>query len=368
MGFWRVDETAFDLFSRLARPPLCLTEPAGSTPLVTQLHVGEALEVFGEPGSGKTATLFEMLMRCILPAGYGGLGAAAILIDTDGLDLTRLAIDLQRHYRSTHGFASHEGVEPFGRGRRCIAKPSGCGSDLPPVTSMCEGEDEGEVSFAHQCLSRLYVLRAGDRHEFGLALHAVLGYISQPAGDSAVRSRIAVSPVRCTDSSSCGCRDTADSAENRQFMGLLPQGSNSGLLYPDRVQLVAIDSISRFQWYSRAQRRIPSLSDPDAMISALLARIMRRRTVAVIWTRSPLSKPEDDMFPVPNSTDPLTSLCAFTLCLRRLCPARLDGSPLFEGPAEGLLTIPGGATRRCIGGSIPPVSYTHLTLPPKRIV
>ena len=53
---WSADETAADLFGRLAQDPLrlpCL--PCG-------LYAGEALEVFGEPGTGKTA----LLMECIL--------------------------------------------------------------------------------------------------------------------------------------------------------------------------------------------------------------------------------------------------------------------------------------------------------------
>lgn len=261
---WRPCETAFDLFGRLSRPPLRLIDAAAELPHQAVLHAGEALEISGEPGSGKTATLFEILARCVLPVACGGLGAHAVLIDTDGVDLARLALDLRRRHRAARGLARGSAGSPG----------SGCSS---------EPEDASEAAFVDGCLRRLHVLRAADRHELTLALHAVLGYIHHGGG--------------------------AEPAASASPPGGLPPAA--------ALRLLAVDSASRFQWLGRAQQRLPSLADPDAALPLVLADLLQRRSLSLVWTRTPASKPLPDAFPAPQQRDPLTGLCTYALCLRR---------------------------------------------------
>jgi hypothetical protein len=337
--FWRADETAFDLFSRLSRPPLRLTDPSCGPHHLIQLQAGEALEVLGEPGSGKTATVFEALMRCILPTQHGGLGAYAVLIDTDGVDLVRLALDIRRFHRATRD--GRDGGQACGVAVR-HSKPCWSIESLSPLTGVPE-EQEDEMEFAHSCLSRLHVLRAGDRHELILALHAVLGYISRPAPGSA-RHRMTSPAVQ-------GAGDSTSMDSSRDQEGLVQaseQGSHDaskrdtmrGLPPPDQIQLLAIDSLSRFQWFGRALRRMPSLRDPDAEVARILGHILLQRSLAAVWARSPNSKPEEDAFPIPTAADPFTSMCAYTLCLRRRHALR-DASESVDDVVEGLLMVPG---------------------------
>lgn len=341
--FWRPDETAFDLFHRLSRPPLRLTDPSFGPHHLIQLQVGEALEVLGEPGSGKTATVFEALMRCILPAQQGGLGAYAVLIDTDGVDLMRLALDLRRYHRATRA-----GCDAGQADAARHAKPGWGSASLDPLTGS-PGGDEAEIEFAHSCLSRLHVLRAGDRHELILALHAVLGYISRPAPGSARQWRTEPAAQGAAGASNAGSSREQD--DPAQASAQDPQNASEhttlrGLPPPDQIQLLAIDSLSRFQWFGRAQRRMPSLPDPDADIARLLGQILNRRSLAAVWARSPFSKPEGEAFPIPTAADPFTSMCAYTLCLRRRHALR-DAWESAEDVVEGLLmTVPGASGAR----------------------
>eukprot|EP00962_Isochrysis_galbana_P043673 scaffold16716_cov134-Isochrysis_galbana.AAC.7 len=337
--FWRADETAFDLFNRLSRPALRLNDPSFGPHHLIQLQVGEVLEVLGEPGSGKTATLFEALMRCILPTEHGGLGAYAVLIDTDGVDLVRLALDIRRYHRAT--LDGRDGEQACGDAVR-HAKSCWAPESLDPLTGVPGGQ-EAEIEFAHSCLSRLHVLRAGDRHELILALHAVLGYISRPAPGSARRWRPAPAvqgAVHPTNDDSSRDQDDPVQGSEQVSQNASKHGSMRGLPPPDQIQLLAIDSLSRFQWFGRAQRRMPSLHDPDAEIARILGHILLRRSFAVVWARSPSGKPEEDAFPIPTAADPFTSMCAYTLCLRRRHALR-DASESVDDVVEGLLMVPG---------------------------
>ena len=81
------DETADELFTRSAYPGLELLPG-----FLFGLKVGETLEIFGEPSTGKTALLMECALRCILPVEAGGTSSHAVLIDSEGgFDALRLA-------------------------------------------------------------------------------------------------------------------------------------------------------------------------------------------------------------------------------------------------------------------------------------
>jgi len=337
--FWRPDETAFDLFSRLSRPPLRLADPSSGPHHRLQLQSGEALEVCGEPGSGKTAVLFETLMRCILPLRHDGLGGHAVLIDTDGVDLTRLALDLRRHYRSRHRLSKPAGGPDDGAQR--AGRPSAAGASSDGWVDASSDETV-ELAFVHRCLSHIHVLRAGDRHELILALHAVLGYISGPASSSS--GSAATTPPDAVgadaEAGASGPADGGGAGRAAERLPPMPGAASATLSPPGEIQLLAIDSISRFHWFGRAQKRIPSLSDADAAVPRLLSQILLRRSLCVVWARSPLGRPELDCFPIHSATDALTSLCARTLCLRR----RHAGAGETDADAvEGLLVVPGGA-------------------------
>lgn len=82
------DETALDFFTRLAYPVLDLLP----TVVPLGVRVGETLEVLGESSTGKTMLLMECCVSCILPAGYGGHAAHAVVVDSEGgFNLLRLA-------------------------------------------------------------------------------------------------------------------------------------------------------------------------------------------------------------------------------------------------------------------------------------
>ena len=103
---WAPDETAADLFARLDALPLAVL------PCCRGLHVGEALELFGEPGTGKSALLGEAALRCILPEAVdgvpvGGHASDAVLVDVDGtFDVLWLSEALQARALAVCGDAA----------------------------------------------------------------------------------------------------------------------------------------------------------------------------------------------------------------------------------------------------------------------
>jgi hypothetical protein len=52
-------------------------------PLVEVLPL-DTLEICGEPGTGKTALLMEIAIKCIAPVQFDGHGATVIVVDTEG--------------------------------------------------------------------------------------------------------------------------------------------------------------------------------------------------------------------------------------------------------------------------------------------
>ena len=143
---WAPDETAADLFARLDASPLAVL------PCCRGLHVGEALELFGEPGTGKSALLGEAALRCILPEAVdgvpvGGHASDAVLVDVDGtFDVLWLSEALQA---------------------RALA--------------VC-GDAARAAAIAEECMRRLHVLRCATEHELLLGLHALGCLLAERGG------------------------------------------------------------------------------------------------------------------------------------------------------------------------------------------
>ena len=69
------------------------------------LSTGEAVELYGEPGTGKTALMLECALRCILPQEAAGHGCGAVVVDTQG------GFDVLRLVGALHGRLAEAGVE-----------------------------------------------------------------------------------------------------------------------------------------------------------------------------------------------------------------------------------------------------------------
>jgi len=144
------DETALDLFTRIDEPPLALLPPLLVRP-------GQAVEVFGERGSGKTALLIQCVINCVLPQRvdgrrFDGHRVSCTVLDTEGTFSVALMADmLQRRLLSG-------GLEP-GRAefetRRCLERVHICRCTtrrefLCAVASLCHSlDDETSQSAPH---------------------------------------------------------------------------------------------------------------------------------------------------------------------------------------------------------------------------
>ena len=228
------DETAFDLFARSNVPPVdvlpsCL--PAG-------LSVGQALEICGEPATGKTATLMECAIHCILPTTVGGAGASAVVLDTDnGFSVLRLDLMLRLRLEDALHGRSADAIEL-------------------------------EVD---ACLDRLYVVRCLTPRELVLAL-------------CALRFRLeAMSPTP----SAAAVAAAAAAAETSK-------STWDALVELPRVLL--IDNLSAFQWLERGRKReraeeggetgsVRSTKSCMDDVSKVLGSLRHR--LSVVWTRSP---------------------------------------------------------------------------------
>ncbi len=103
---------------------------------------------------------------------------------------------------------------------------------------------------------------------------------------------------------------------------------------PSQVVLVAIDSISRFQWLERSRERVGNLEDARLAVSALITELLVQSRVCMLWSRQPDFRPDAQGFPTPSRDDPLTRLCSYCVCLRRR-PGELEGT--IRAPIEAHL-------------------------------
>ena len=127
------------------------------------LHAGEALELFGEPGTGKTALLMACALQCIIPArfdgvAFGGHGEDAVLLDTDGgFDPLWLGAALQARFYSAVTGAQIFAPTPAAEGMEDKARRM---------------EDKAR-RFCNECMGRLHVLQCCDRHQLLCSLYAL---------------------------------------------------------------------------------------------------------------------------------------------------------------------------------------------------
>lgn len=284
---WRADETAAELFGRLAQNPLRL--PC----LPNGLHAGEVLEVFGEPGTGKTAVLMGCALQCIMPERFdgvpvGGHGEHAALLDADG-NFDPLWLGAALHARFVSAAAA--------RGASISTSPS---------------VDAAARRFASECMDRLHVVRCADRNQLLCSLYA----LPQLVGNAA----------------------TAHAG-----------GGGAGTGHRTRkMRMLIIDSMSSFQWVERASARHsqPAGSHFDEQASILLRQLLIGQQMCAIWSRCPAtSHGAGREFPMQSGTPPSWS----GLATHRLDLKRAEGAPQAVGVprlAARLLSFSTSATHQ----------------------
>ena len=316
---WAPDETAADLFARLDASPLAVL------PCCRGLHVGEALELFGEPGTGKSALLGEAALRCILPEAVdgvpvGGHASDAVLVDVDGtFDVLWLSEALQA---------------------RALA--------------VC-GDAARAAAIAEECMRRLHVLRCATEHELLLGLHALGCLLAERGGGADGGDDAAAAAAAAA---------TAEPPAPEEAAWLASGAA--------RARLLLIDSLSAFQWLERARRR-PSAGGGggkggaaaggglDAQVAVLLRAVLQQHRLCAVWSRTPASTHNGgadfplDMGAAAGAAPAWAAAATHRLALKR----RVDGEAAAVS-YHALLTQPGG-TAKAHGGPQPEFFDVQLT-------
>lgn len=292
---WRADETAAELFSRLAQNPLQL--PC----LPNGLHAGEVIEVFGEPGTGKTAVLMGCILQCIMPERFdrvpvGGHGEHAALLDTDG-SFDPIWLGAALHARFLSAAASNGGS-----------------------SSVSPSVDAAARRFASECMDRLHVVRCSDRSQLLCSLYALPQLVGggAPAG-----------------------------AEG---------GGTGASCRPRKLRMLIIDSMSSFQWVERASARHsqPAGSQFDEQVSILLRQLLIGQQMCAVWSRCPAtSHGAGREFPMQSGAPPSWS----GLATHRLDLKRAEGAPQVLGAprlAARLLSFSTSATHQKVAAQHKP--------------
>jgi hypothetical protein len=279
-------QTALDFFTRLSTPMLKLM------PCLPLLGAGDAVELYGESITGKTALTVECLAHCVLPAEIGcvhvgGCGEQAILIDTEGgFDVVRFGAVL----RATLG-------------NTLQAKRGHFVDEWAPAGLIAE-----EVGAS---LRRLSLMRCLSHAELLLGL-ASLGACARFAALAAPAVPAAAAAATA------------------------PADAVAPPTPPPMPRLLLIDSISSFQWLVRTD-----LAGARAHEACLLESLLRGLChTAVVWTRSPdVAHQNGYEFPIvprplavgsaPGALAPLRRL----RLRRRLALARDGASPPDGEPA-----------------------------------
>ncbi|WAR00157.1 XRCC2-like protein, partial [Mya arenaria] len=139
------------LLARLgSRPSVKGLEPAvfGNGP-----QCRDAIEIYGEEGTGKTEFMVHLIVRCILPETWnnitlGGHGGGVVFIDTDHkFSILRLAGLMERHVT------------------KAAANNQGNSTDDVPVDS------EAIENLITQCLEKLYVVKCTSSTQLVFTIH-----------------------------------------------------------------------------------------------------------------------------------------------------------------------------------------------------
>ena len=254
-------QTAFDLFARGSVPATC---PLPWLPSCN-LAIGEALEICGEPGTGKTALLVDIVVGCILPSWCDGKEDNLVLIDTEGgFDVLRLSAALQLR--------------------------------LEEKVERQRAEREVDV-----CLGRLQLMRCLTTRELVLGLCALHLHLDamptrRSSADTAVLGSCemegmprlllldSISAFRCHEIIPARVTAAAPSGKNSNHPGTVA-------VKPAEADEAGMPPVSRW------------LSEADHVV-----RLLRQR-MALIWTRNPLVSHEAACeFPIIYGSPALTGL------------------------------------------------------------
>ncbi|XP_077100354.1 DNA repair protein XRCC2 [Siphateles boraxobius] len=135
----RMAENGAQLVTRLeGRPSLRDIEP-NIFPVDSGPRQGDVVEFHGAEGTGKTETLYHLIIRCITPVQNGGLEVGVVFIDTDyHFDMLRLVSALEG--RLAEDLKESEGSEnePEERVRSCLRRLSvvHCNSSLQLLLTL----------------------------------------------------------------------------------------------------------------------------------------------------------------------------------------------------------------------------------------
>lgn len=126
------------------------------------------MELHGTEGTGKTETLYHLIIRCILPTRHGGLEAEVVFVDTDfHFDTLRLVTILEnRLARRSAGTT----------GASC-QKPSTEEEEEQHQQKELQ-EQEGDEEMVKACLRRLFVVHCSSSAQLLLSLHYLEGWFS----------------------------------------------------------------------------------------------------------------------------------------------------------------------------------------------
>ncbi|XP_039522673.1 DNA repair protein XRCC2 isoform X2 [Pimephales promelas] len=113
------------LVSRLeGRPSLRDIEP-NLFPVDSGPRQGDVVEFHGMEGTGKTETLYHLIIRCIMPVQNGGLEVGVVFVDTDyHFDMLRLVSALEGRLAQDLKESNGSENEPEERVRSCLRRLS----------------------------------------------------------------------------------------------------------------------------------------------------------------------------------------------------------------------------------------------------
>ena len=287
-------QTALDLFRRIDEPPLLLLPSLLVRP-------GEAVEICGDRGSGKTALLIECAVKCVLPRAidgkpFEGHGMSAIVVDTEGtFPSARLAAAL-------------------------------CGRLLNAGLS-----EERATQEARQCMSCVHLMRCASRREFMMGLASLCGPPQSP-GDA--RRRAAHESATALLLDSVSAYQWIERAEQRPSLARLREARSAG----------AAPSGDPPPYQASASF--------DAQLTSLLRWLRTERRMLIVWTRTPGTLHAAGFeFPIAQASPLWSGLTTYRMRLRKERSARIDG------PGYQVLLEVDPAAPKLMGGGTPTLRF-----------